>query len=122
MLELYWTAYLVYRVLTYEPEVDMFLKKGVNIQGMSTELLFGLNVADAVYKELGYELTVTSVLDGRHSLTSLHYAGNAADLRTRGISNPQAIVDMLKARLGVNFDVLLESNHIHIEYQPRRPK
>ena len=100
----------------------MFLKKGVNIQGMSTELLYGLNVADAVYKELGYELTVTSVLDGRHSLTSLHYAGNAADLRIRGVSDPQAIVDMLKARLGVNFDVLLESNHIHIEYQPRRPK
>ena len=122
MLRLYWTAYLIYRVFTHEPEVDMFLKKGVNIQGMSTELLFGLNVADAVYKELGYELTVTSVLDGRHSLTSLHYAGNAADLRIRGISDPQAIVDMLKARLGVNFDVLLESNHIHIDYQPRNPK
>jgi len=102
----------------------MKLKEGVKIQGISTELLFALNVADQVYRE--YDLggmVVTSLLDGRHSSTSLHYSGNAADLRTRnlGPDASESVRDDIKDRLGIDYDVILESDHIHVEYQPRRP-
>ena len=100
----------------------MILKEGVKIQGISTELLFGLNVADGVYKDHGQELTITSLLDGKHSSTSLHYSGNAGDLRTRDVPKElhQPIRDDIKSKLGIDFDVILESDHIHMEYQPRR--
>jgi len=102
-------------------EEEMFLKKGVKIQGISNEMLLGLFVADQVYQEHGYELTITSVIDGRHSKTSLHYSGNGGDLRTRDIpeDDREPIRASIKERLGIDFDVILESDHIHMEYQPR---
>ena len=100
----------------------MNLKEGVQIQGATTELLFGLIVANQVYSDFGYELTVTSLLDGKHSLSSLHYSGNAGDLRTRNVApeDRPPIRDKIKENLGIDYDVVLESTHIHLEYQPRR--
>lgn len=99
----------------------MRLKEGVKILGMSTELLLGLNVADQVYREYKIELVITSVVDGRHSKTSLHYSGNGADLRTRNFpeEDHERIRAEIKDRLGEDFDVILESDHIHMEFQPR---
>jgi len=101
----------------------MRLKEGVKIQGVRSELILGLMVADEVYKNAGYELTITSLMDGTHSATSLHYSGCAVDLRTRNISSDEQkklIVVQMKQKLGIDFDVILESNHIHMEYQPRK--
>ncbi len=92
----------------------------VKIQGISTELLFALIVADQVYKETGQELVITSLNDGKHSVTSLHYSGNAGDVRIYRDGKDQQRRDMIKERLGIDYDVILEGNHIHIEYQPRR--
>lgn len=92
----------------------------VKIQGISTELLFALLVSDQVYQETGQELVITSLNDGKHSVTSLHYSGNAADIRIYRDGKDQQRRDMIKERLGIDYDVILESNHIHIEYQPRR--
>lgn len=101
----------------------MLLKSGVKIQGISTELLFALNVAGRVYESYGHEVTITSLLDGKHSKTSLHYSGNAADLRTRDLGTTSAsdVRNSIKERLGIDYDVILETDHIHVEYQPRRP-
>ncbi len=102
----------------------MILKEGVSIQGISNEMLFGLVVAEGVYKEYGYELTITSLLDGTHSDTSLHYSGNGGDLRTRDVDEEhrRPIRNDIKSKLGRDYDVILESNHIHMEFQPRRRK
>ena len=95
----------------------------IKIHGIAPELLFGLIVADQVYTEIGVDLVVTSLNDGRHSSTSLHYSGAAADLRTRNIPagiDPKDVAADIKERLGIDFDVICESDHIHLEYQPRR--
>ena len=100
----------------------MIIKAGVRIKGISQELLLGLFVANEVYALHGINMVVTSLLDGKHSETSLHYAGEAADLRTRNIPqdvDPQDIRKEIKDRLGEDFDVILESTHLHIEHQPR---
>jgi len=101
----------------------MQYKKGVKVQGIRPELILAIMVADGVYTSLGQELVITSLLDGTHSNTSLHYSGCGLDLRTRYFSGSEAkkARDDIAGRLTSDYDVLLESNHIHIEFQPRKP-
>lgn len=95
----------------------------VEVAGIRPELMFGLYVADEVYRSVGVDMVVTSITDGRHSLTSLHYAGQAADIRIRNLppnTSPATIAKEIKSRLNIDFDVVVEPDHIHLEYQPRR--
>ena len=82
----------------------------------------GIFVCEGVYEAYGYEMTVTSVTDGTHSRASLHYVGFAFDLRTRHIPLDELplIQKDLQEALTDEFDVVLESNHFHIEFQPKR--
>ena len=102
----------------------MKLKSGVKATGLRPELLLAINVADEVYNNHGWELTITSLLDGAHSLTSLHYTGCAADLRTTAANIPKSTIDAIAAdirkALTVDYDVIVEPDHIHLEFQPRR--
>ncbi len=100
----------------------MELKPGVSVTGIRPEVILGLMIADSVYEKHNFELVVTSVADGRHSQTSLHYAGCAADLRTRSVPERlrRTVRNEIKNALGVDFDVVLEKDHIHLEWQPRR--
>lgn len=87
----------------------------VNLQGLRPEMVIGLMVANGVYIAHGKDMVITSALDGKH------YAGCAVDLRTNYFTKSTAIKvrDEIKERLGIDFDVILESDHLHIEYQPR---
>ena len=66
---------------------------------------------------------VTYTTNGTHSANSLHYSGNAVDLRTRNMTDAQRqeATTQLQNSLGNNYDVLNEDNHIHIEYDPPSP-
>lgn len=99
----------------------MRFKKGVKLQGVRPELVLAMQVANDIFAGERCEMTITSVLDGEHSRNSLHYAGCAFDVRTRGIhgSTVNRIEATLRGALTVDFDVVLESTHLHIEYQPR---
>ena len=103
-------------------KVAMRLKDDtVCLTGIRPELLFGLTVANDVYASLGVELVITSANDARHSTTSLHYAGCAVELGTRNIpGDPATVAADLKSRLNVDYDVIFEGDHIHLEWQPRR--
>jgi hypothetical protein len=68
-------------------------------------------------------MVVTSVNDGSHSYSSLHYSGCAADLRIRNLPEhtmPEDVANEIKERLGKDFDVIVEKDHIHMEYQPKK--
>ena len=94
------------------------------------QLLLALIVADQVYAKHGCEeCVITSLNDGGHSVTSLHYAGAAADLRVRDLVaaqiDPDAVAMEISQRLNIHYDVIYEGHgtpnaHIHVEYQPRR--
>lgn len=64
---------------------------------------------------------ITSALDSEHRVGSLHYVGLALDYRTRHIPAEQliTIADTIRQRLGEQFDVVLESDHLHVEFQPK---
>ena len=107
----------------------MKLKRGVSILGLRTEILFGATIADGVYRDtMGQGVTITSGVEGNHSYSSLHYIACAIDIRTRfddrseqwSSSVKKHLVQELKSRLGADFDVVMHSTHIHIEYQPKR--
>ena len=100
----------------------MQLKKGVKVQGIRPELIIAIIVADGVYTSLGQELVITSLLDGTHSNTSLHYTGCGLDIRINYFTPTEAkkARNDITGRLTSDYDVILESNHIHIEYQPRK--
>ncbi len=73
-----------------------------------------------VWQSFGYTLTVTSGTDSTHSASSLHYSGYAEDYRTRDISASalSSMVAQVRAQLGNGYDVILESDHLHVEYDP----
>ncbi len=78
-------------------------------------------VADSVYTELGVNCVITSGRDSKHGDGSLHYLGHALDLRIRNMTAKQVVEAhiQLANRLGAQYDVVLESNHIHVEFDPK---
>ena len=74
-----------------------------------------------VYQDFGYRAVVTSGIDGTHMKGSLHYTGQAFDFRTQGIAQGDILplVAHLTEALGNEFDVVLERDHIHIEFDNR---
>ncbi len=102
--------------------MSVTLKAGVQLRGMTPQILLVIMVAEGVYGEHDYPLVVTSVCDGKHSWNSLHYVGMAIDFRTRHLAagDNLKITGELKACLGLEFDVVLETDHIHVEWQPER--
>lgn len=99
----------------------MRFKDGVNPFGIRPELLLGLVVADRVYEGIGIEMVVTSLNDSTHKQASLHYAGAAADLRIWNVTDVERLAQEIRNALGGNpdFDVVVEKDHIHFEYQPK---
>lgn len=67
------------------------------------------------------ELVITSGTDGKHMIGSKHYNGEALDLRISNLTITQRdlVRTKLKQRLGVNYDIVLEKDHIHIEYDKK---
>ena len=97
----------------------MQLKEGVSIAGLQPEIVLALIIAEAVFVESAQLLTVTSAVDGEHMEGSLHYVGAAVDLRYPTEGAP-SVVSKLTTQLGDNYDVVPETTHIHIEFQPKR--
>jgi hypothetical protein len=100
----------------------LLLKPGARITGLRPEILFAAVAAERVYAQAGHDLMITACVDGKHMAGSLHYAGQAIDVRTRDIApaDVQKLIAQIKACLGDDFDVLLEVDHIHIEFQPKQ--
>lgn len=66
------------------------------------------------------ELVITSGTDGKHMEGSKHYTGDALDLRTRNLTKKQQVqvMNALRKRLGPDYDLVMESDHMHLEYDP----
>ena len=100
----------------------MKIKQGVNLLGIRNETTVGMMVAESVLAEYGQELVITSGVDGRHKRASAHASGRAFDVRIwtlRAENTVTAATKSLKAALGSEFDVVEESDHIHIEWDPK---
>lgn len=101
----------------------MKIKAGVDLRGLTVPMAIAALVAEDVYRDAGRELVITSACDGVHMPGSLHGSGRALDLRTRaaGIQEQEAerIARRLRAALGEQFDVVVERDHVHVEFDPQ---
>ena len=98
-------------------------KKGVSVRGIQPEIVHAINVANSIISQFGKDCVVTAGTDGKHMGGSLHYVGLAVDLRTRDLNAKEKAVFVyrMKTALGAEYDVVPESTHLHIEYQPKTP-
>ena len=102
---------------------DIQAKEGVALDDLQPEALSATELAKPILEAAGVDFVVTSTgLGDRANVKSVedtkHNTGQAFDVRIRDLpsDNRQAIVDQLKEALGDDYDVVLESDHIHIEF------
>lgn len=98
----------------------MLLKLGVDISRLADPMRRGLNAIEAAYQAQGAgEAVITSTYEGSHSPASLHYVHRAVDVRLPPASLRERVLLELRKRLGSAFDVVLETDHIHVEHDPK---
>ena len=99
----------------------MRFKKGVKIFGVRNEISLAIICVNQMFHDFTYSCVITSVTDGKHSRTSLHNSGGAFDVRTRYLEDDEAkeIALEIADALTDEFDVVLEKDHLHIEFQPK---
>lgn len=102
----------------------MIVKEGADIRGLRPEIVLGLAVAASVYASHGLVMVITEVTGAKHMEGSLHYRGLAADLRLPSRmsyleSIDKIVLGQLKGALGPQWDVVLEKDHIHVEFDPK---
>jgi len=96
----------------------MLIKAGVDISRLERNTRRGLMRASRVMETAGEEIVITSTYEGTHGAGSLHYANQAFDMR-QPEHDPVTAIHELKDCLGDDFDVVGETDHIHIEYDPK---
>ncbi len=99
----------------------MKLKDDVSTRGLRAELLFAINVAAEVFVRAGSEMFVTSIQDGTHAFRSRHYDGAAFDFRIYHLDRKriEKIISEIKDALNQDYDIVLEKDHGHCEYDPK---
>ena len=95
----------------------MKFKDGVVWENMHPKIIDNMDGVEAVFRKFGVEAVITSGRDGKHKDGSFHYKGQAFDLRTWHLIEQVAF--RLRQYLGHDFDVIVESDHIHVEYDPK---
>jgi len=106
----------------------MKVKKTVEVKGLTNQILIAWMVSKWVYFELGLNNhAMTSGSGGRHSYGSLHFNGNAIDIRSKdneGVyftkSFGDKVAETIASRLPNDYDIIFETNHIHMEWQPKK--
>lgn len=95
------------------------------IQGVCPEIVFAIMVAQIEYWGVkpGGRMVVTGGTDGKEwrKPWSLHPSGKAFDIRDRNLpeSLKKEFAVSLREALGDEFDVVQESDHIHVEFDPK---
>jgi hypothetical protein len=95
------------------------LKDGVRLHGLTTQALLGIVILRDVFENDEEPFTITSVSDGKHGRKSLHQHGRAFDIRIHDLEDPQDTAILCAFALGDEWDVILESDHIHVEWDPK---
>uniref|UniRef100_A0A6H1Z7J8 Peptidase n=1 Tax=viral metagenome TaxID=1070528 RepID=A0A6H1Z7J8_9ZZZZ len=116
----------------------MLLKPGIDFSRLSQDCRRSLPTVAAVYAEYGLQFVITSMNDRDHGAGSLHYSNDAYDV---GLARRSALLpgffddhadnriewsliefeiyERIKKKIGPGFDVVRESDHIHIEFDPK---
>jgi hypothetical protein len=101
------------------PDIEIRFKNGVPADGLQAVIWKAVYWTAMLYGSIGIEhLTITSTTDGAHKTGSLHYSGRAVDIRTWHVPDVEKLAASLRVILGRHYDVVVETDHLHIEYDP----
>jgi hypothetical protein len=101
---------------------EMKIKNNADITKLDNKIKLVIeNIENACKKLEGknYEITITSGNDGIHMKNSKHYENLAIDIRIKDMNYPLGNCLNIRKTLGKDYDVILENDHIHIEYEKR---
>lgn len=87
-------------------------------EGVTPRNLVICAAAANVASGMGVDVTITAGTDGKHMVGSKHYTGEALDIRLLGVRTTE-FRTLLAIRLGAGYQVILEPDHIHVEYDPK---
>ena len=98
------------------------IKNGVRFADPAIAMCHASMVVADVCREFAVEFVVTCGIE-QHQHPSMHAYNAALDYRTREIvGRPErkvAFAEEVRERLGDGFDVVLEPDHLHVEYDPK---
>ena len=99
------------------------LKNSVRFYNINYPALTVFRAVLDLWKELvpAINPVLTSANDSRHTTNSKHYSDLGWDFRTNNL--PRATAELATQRLveilGTNYDVILEKDHLHVEYDEK---
>lgn len=96
----------------------MLLKPGVSLSDLKRPVRRELNKLDKYFWSKKDVLIIKSTNEGSHMPSSLHYADLAIDIGRPYPFEEYKIGEIIEM-LGKNFDVVVEKDHIHIEFDPK---
>jgi len=105
--------------------VRINIKNGASLCGLKLQMRRVIVVTGEEFETSGIPFVITSGTDGEHGLASMHYYGYALDFRTINQVTgapylPSAqmahVVSAIAEKLGEQYYVCLESNHLHIHF------
>lgn len=100
------------------------IKEGAVIDTLRPEIKDALPVMENVFSSRGVDMVVTAGTDGKHMTNSYHYKALAVDLRLASrldsALSDEEVKNDLSDVLGPAYDVVLEGDHFHVEYDEKR--
>lgn len=97
-------------------------KDGVSVDGIKKETIAIIGFLNCLFEFIiGKPLVITSCTDGKHMKGSKHYSGYAIDIRTRHLLPREIdqVISCFKQWHAKEYDIVLEKDHIHVEYDPK---
>ena len=102
------------------------VKKGVVFKDFKEHIIFLLEILCNLSEIIKKDIWITSANDGKHSKNSYHYLDLALDIRIRNLTSDEIKLVLTELTLDSGryylpfFDIVLESDHIHVEWDERR--
>lgn len=105
-------------------------------RGVSVEIACVVPFVKSVFDSHKLPCILTSITDRKHGVGSLHYIGDAVDVLWSaewGVSpnlvrqqlfqalNGMSMMRAIDIGLRVDYDIVFEDDHFHIEFQPKIP-
>jgi len=101
------------------------IKSGVDLSNLQPQMAIAYTIACFVYQKHNVPCVITSAFDDVHKVNTLHQRDGicrALDLRTNNLQplDIPLVYSDLKNCLGDQFDVVLDKDHVHIEFDVHR--
>lgn len=100
---------------------DLRIKPGVGVVGIRPEMLLAVEVMKDACRAQGVPCVITAANVAAHTKTPSAWRGTDIEFWIRHLRDPRRAFEHAKRALGEDFDVVLESDHIHVEFQPKAP-